>query len=173
MILKYFAYGSNMFLAKLRETVPSAHYFNIGKITGYKFCINKYSKDGSGKANIVATSDTNDEIIGIIFNIDKSEKERLDISENGYEVIELEAETLNEETLEVLLYSATDPQKIRDNLRPYDWYKEFIIRGAKLYKLPEYYIKNTLEVTCQAMPDVKEKRSKEKWSFIEKNKDVY
>jgi hypothetical protein len=48
----YFAYGSNMRSARLRERVPSARYFATGKIQGYKLAFHKRSKqDGSGKAD--------------------------------------------------------------------------------------------------------------------------
>jgi cation transport regulator ChaC len=171
MTFKYFAYGSNMFLAKLRKSAQSAKYFTNGKVSGYKFFINKYShNDKSGKANIVFTNNIDDKVFGVIFDIDQSEKEKLDIDEGGYAPVSLEIETSDRETLTAFLYIA---KKNVEELNPYDWYKEFIIRGAKLYRLPEKYVKNTLEMVCQAIPDVKEERSREKWMFIEENKDVY
>jgi hypothetical protein len=48
----------------------------------------------------------------------------------------------------VVLYVA-DADSIDDALRPYSWYKRFVVDGARQHGLPEEYVNITA-----AMPDV-------------------
>jgi gamma-glutamylcyclotransferase len=78
MPFKCFAYGSNMFTPKMREAAPSAEFSAIGRLCGYVLRFNKYStRDGSGKGNIVATGNAENELWGVIFEIDGGDRRAL------------------------------------------------------------------------------------------------
>lgn len=138
MTFKCFAYGSNMFLPKLRKVAPSASFYAIGKITGYELLFNKQSQDGSGKANIVKTGSEDDIVEGVIFEIDNAEQSSLDRSEGGYCPVEDIKIIVDNKIVRAKTYIARS-NKIDDTLRPYDWYKEYVVRGAREYKLSENY----------------------------------
>ena len=53
----YFAYGSNMLTARLRERMPSCKPLGIAKLPGHALRFHKRSKDQSGKCNAFATDD--------------------------------------------------------------------------------------------------------------------
>ena len=74
-----FAYGSNMDSKRLRSRVPSAKSVIAAFISRYQLRFNKVSNnDGSAKANIIQTTNDDDIVWGVIYEIDDSEKSTLD-----------------------------------------------------------------------------------------------
>lgn len=143
----YFAYGSNMSLARLQERLPSARPVAIGTITGYKLVFHKRSKDGSAKADAYFTGLEADVVWGVIFALDRKEKATLDSMEglgHGYDETTV-AVTTEAEAVPAVMYVATD---IDDEMLPYSWYVRFAVIGAKEHSLPEYYIKS-IEAVAQ------------------------
>src|SRR4249920_812082 len=86
--LRYFAYGSNMLTARLRERVPSATAIGIGRLEGHVLCWDKRSwRDGSGKCDAEYTGQRSDVVWGVVFEFELEEKPALDQAEglgNGY-----------------------------------------------------------------------------------------
>ncbi len=137
----YFAYGSNMLLERLRERVPSASLITAAKLPGHALKFHKRSVDGSGKCNAFETGNPEDEIYGVIFQIDKAEKPALDRAEGlgrGYSQKEVKLIDLDGD-LTAYTYVA-DADYIDDSLRPYGWYRDFVVEGAKQNLLPSDYI---------------------------------
>ena len=158
-----FAYGSNMFLLKMKKPAPSAQFKIVGRLPGYVLRFNKESKDdGSGKGNIVATGNTTDEVWGVIYEIADRDRKPLDHSEGGYDAIMVEILTATGR-LSVLTYVAK-PNRVSDSLKPYTWYKEFIVRGAKEHGLPAAYIQ-ALE-TIEAMKDPDQPREQKNLDLL-------
>ena len=126
----YFAYGSNMCTGRLRNRVPSAAFTCIAKLVGYSFRFHKRSSDGSAKGDALETGNQSDVVWGVVFNIEDREKPALDRAESGYR--EKMATVFDESKREhrVLLYVA-DANNIDATLRPYSWYKRFIVEGAR------------------------------------------
>lgn len=56
-IVLYFAYGSNMLFARIRERVFSVKRIGVAALRGYKLRWHKVSVDGSGKCNVVPSGD--------------------------------------------------------------------------------------------------------------------
>lgn len=164
--MKIFAYGSNLDLDRLRKRTPSAVKVSNASIKGYQFKCNKISNTGSSKGNIVFTNRPEDEVWGVIFEIDDNEKKALDDAEGlgqGYNETKLTVtDTLNQSQL-VQVYVA-DPTAVNDNLLPFDWYKEFIVSGAVSNELPNVYTDN-LKV-MDSVIDTDEKRRKKNFSII-------
>jgi len=112
----------------------------------------KRSTDGSGKCNAYFTDDQDDQIIGVIFEIDEADKSHLDDAEglgSGYDERVVDVFTANG-TINANMYVA-DPTSIDNSLAPYTWYKDFVVGGARQHDLPEEYI-NRLE-TIEALID--------------------
>jgi len=147
-----FAYGSNMASPRLRARTPSARPIGIGQLKGHALRWHKRSVDGSGKCDAMVASGS-DTVWGVVFEIDAMEKPLLDAAEglhHGYD--EKMAEIVMEQgTVRATLYCATDLDPSR---RPYTWYKNFVVHGAKEHGLPEHYVRTIEAVEAIPDPDV-------------------
>lgn len=134
----YFAYGSNMLTTRICERVRSARALGVAVLIGHQLRWHKASKDGSGKCDVVAAAD-GDSVYGVLYELARSEKAALDQAEglgSGYSERQVEV-TFKDGTAIASLYYATafDPM-----LKPYTWYKELVIAGARQHGLPPQYI---------------------------------
>jgi gamma-glutamylcyclotransferase (GGCT)/AIG2-like uncharacterized protein YtfP len=157
-VRRYFAYGSNLFSARLRARVPSALVRSIGYLQGYTVRYNKKSVDGSGKCNVVRT-DENDRVYGVVYDFLVDEQPALDKHEGlgrGYHTEEVRVVTDNGET-GAYTYVA-DELAVDESLRPYSWYKEFVVKGARQHRLPDEYIAQLESVDADADPDGERER---------------
>jgi gamma-glutamylcyclotransferase len=157
----YFAYGSNMRSARLRERVPSARYFAIGTIKGYKLAFHKRSKkDGSAKADALFTDDDTDSVWGVLFQIDPNQKHILDVAEGLHYGYDEKMVTVETEAGDVtaIMYYATD---IDASLQPYSWYVWHVLVGAREHVLPEAYVQEIERVPQIEDPD-RERDAKER-----------
>jgi hypothetical protein len=153
MAFRCFAYGSNMLTAKMRRVAPSAKPVGVGHIEGHVLRFNKVSQaDGSGKGNIIATGNVDDTVWGVIFEIGDEDRAELDRSEGGYAPTEIRVTTAPER-ISSLTYVGR-PDRINDSLRPYTWYKEFVVNGAREHGLPSDYIAQLAAVEAVADPDL-------------------
>jgi AIG2-like family len=149
----YFAYGSNMCTGRLQLRVPSATYVCIAKLVGYSFRFHKWSKDGSAKANAFETSNPSDLVWGVVFDINEGEKSLLDKAEGlgaGYRDKSVTVLDMKGQQYELFLYVA-ETDSIDRKLRPYSWYKRFVVEGARRYNLPDEYVNRIV-----AMQDVED-----------------
>ena len=100
----------------------------------------KVSTDGSGKCNIEATNDRADRVYGVLFSIEKRESPDLDEAEglgSGYQKGEVRVVSPGGAQMAVA-YIADATNSL---LLPYDWYKEFVVRGAIEHQLPAVYVR--------------------------------
>lgn len=171
--MKIFTYGSNMNIGRLRKRVPSATKVCNASLDGFSFAFNKKSKDGSVKGNIVQTNNADDKVWGVVFEIDEKEKEKLDDAEGlgkGYNEIMIDGLDTDGQLIKAQVYIA-DSAAIDNTLHPYDWYKEYVVSGAKENELPEGYISN-LE-SSQAIEDIdKERRQRHFAAMGKENKTI-
>ncbi|CAN5872561.1 hypothetical protein BH11PSE3_BH11PSE3_08890 [soil metagenome] len=149
----YFAYGSNMSTARLRERMPSCKPIGTATLPGHVLRFHKRSTDKSGKCNAFAGG-VDDSVIGVLFSFDPSERAKLDEAEgagSGYE--HKLVMVVNDKGLrrKVLTYLATSDY-IDDSLKPYDWYKYFVLAGGTEHGLPSEYIANFIE-SVEAIED--------------------
>ena len=141
---RYFGYGSNMSTERLRARVPSARARGRGRLLHHTLRWHKLGRDGSGKCDIEPT-DTRNVVWGVLYDVAWSEKTALDAAEGlgtGYFEKEVRIVTDDGECL-ALTYHA-NPDRIDSALRPRDWYKDYVVRGAREHGLPADYIR-TLE----------------------------
>ena len=159
--MKYFAYGSNMSLARLQERVPSARKLEIVTLKNHQLRFNMSGTDGSGKCDSYETNNSEDLVIGVLFEINVNEKVILDRAESlgtGYNEKIVFVQSKSGETFEALIYCAI---KIDDSLKPYSWYLNHVIVGAKETKLPMEYLAVIESVECIEDPN-KNREEKER-----------
>jgi hypothetical protein len=78
--------------------------------------------------------------------------------EAGYERLSLPVRTADNAEAQAWVYIASQPNN--SGLRPYSWYKRFIVEGAKEHALPPEYIA-TLE-NIDAVQDTNQARDRRK-----------
>jgi cation transport regulator ChaC len=143
----YFAYGSNMATARLRGRMPSARTLGLASLAGHELRFHKRSTDKSGKCNAYATGDDDDTVIGVLFKFDPAERAALDKAEGagkGYQPTMVTVVNAKGRRRKVLTYLAT-PDAIDDDLKPYTWYKNHVLIGAREHALPAEYVAACIE----------------------------
>jgi len=150
-----FSYGSNMLSSRMKhaDRVPSAKLLGIGYITGYRLTFDKMSKkDGSGKCDAEVTKDEKDRVYGVVYTVETSQKHKLDSAEglgNGYEEKTTDVITTRGQRRAVM-YCATSKDP---SLKPYHWYKAYVVAGAVEHQLPFPYIEWLRTVESIQDPD--------------------
>lgn len=153
-----FAYGSNMCSGRLRDYGVSPE--GVGSATvlaGHRLLFNKRSEDNSGKANVEPQVGSN--VWGVLYTIPDSDLPRLDAGEIGYHPVPSQVQTPDGASIDAWIYvaSAPDPDPM---LRPYVWYKRFLVEGAREHSLPAVYIAALEQI--EAIPDPYERRDQER-----------
>ena len=162
----YFAYGSNMSTERLRERMPSCKSIGVATLPGHALRFHKRSVDKSGKCNAFA-SGSDSSVIGVMFSFDPAERAKLDKAEgvgSGYEHAMVTVINDKGRRRKVLTYLAA-PDYIDDSLKPYGWYKDFVLAGAKEHDLPPDYIAEYIEAV-EAIEDPDETRDKKQRSTL-------
>ncbi len=156
--MKYFAYGSNMSLTRLQQRVPSAKRLDTVTLQGHQLRFHMSGYDGSGKCDAYQTNDKNHKVIGALFEIDIKEKDVLDKAESinvGYGEKFVSVQSDSGETFEALIYYAL---KLDHTLKPYSWYLNHVIVGARETNLPAEYLE-IIEAT-ESIEDLNKARDK-------------
>jgi hypothetical protein len=151
--MKYFAYGSNMSILRLQARVPSAKKITVVTLKNHQLRFNMSGIDGSGKCDCFMTNNSNDFVIGVLFEIDIEEKHILDNAESlgtGYFDKTVSVEDGNGNVFDALIYCAL---KIDDTLKPFSWYLYHVISGAKKAKISADYIAAIEAINCIADPN--------------------
>jgi hypothetical protein len=113
--MKYFAYGSNMSLLRLRARVPSAERIGMFTLVEHSLRFHKWSrKDKSAKCDALFTGNPEDVVIGALFEIPHTEKGPLDRAEGlgfGYDEKRVTVTDALGNSLDAFTYCAksTDP----------------------------------------------------------------
>jgi hypothetical protein len=142
--------------------VPSATLVGTSVLRGYSLKFHKrVKKDGSGKCNIVAGGS----IVHVaIFAILESDRAKLDKCEGlgyGYDHKKIQIDEYGECSTYIAAANSID-----DTLCPIDWYKEYVLRGARFHRFPDEYIL-ALE-TQLTVTDADHERAQGEWKLIEK-----
>lgn len=168
--LHYFAYGSNLHPIRLQERVPSAEVIGVVKVEGRKLTFSKKSKDLSGKCSFYESGNLNDVVYGVLYEFDSSDKQKLDSAEGkgyGYNEKHVSFE-LNDKAYTPFTYVA-DHEHLDSSLAPYEWYKQFVVEGAKYHSMPDEYVA-CLEGVA-AIPDPNVERNKENMARLSAMKE--
>lgn len=143
--MKYFAYGSNLCVARLEGRDANPTYPRVARLEGYELTFNKKSASRnqmSGKANIVPTTKDGSVVWGVVFDIDDGSLAGLRAAE-GYFIGHYREEkvtvVIDSLPTSVTAYIALG-EHLMNSLHPYDWYLEHIVNGASQFEFPESYI---------------------------------
>jgi hypothetical protein len=147
----YFAYGSNMLTARLRARVPSAVAVDRARLADHRLAWRMAGPDGSAKCDIAPAP--GEVVHGVLFRLAGEELPHLDAAEGlgeGYDRETVTVTTPDGEPVAALTYRALvhDPER-----RPYDWYKGFVVAGAREHGLPADYVADLEAVTTMEDPD--------------------
>lgn len=157
-----FTYGSNMSRARLQARVPSARFMAVATLAKHRLRFHKKAGDGSAKCDAEESGNPQDQVIGVIYEIDDDEKPDLDRHEAlgfGYEQKMVELETPWGHA-QAWMYYAT---RLTSTLKPYHWYKHHVVVGARENGLPSNYIA-WLEAT-ESVADPNAKRCRRELSI--------
>ncbi|MGO7542389.1 gamma-glutamylcyclotransferase family protein [Rhizobium ruizarguesonis] len=130
--------------ANLRSNPRPPGWTAIATLPGHALRFHKRSVDKSGKCNAFATGDENS-VIGVLFSFAPAERAALDKAEgvgSGYEPVTVTVVNSKGRRRKVL--TAT-PDYIDDRLKPYGWYKDFVLAGGREHDLPPEYIAEYIE----------------------------
>ena len=136
----YFAYGSNLSTERLQARVPSARARCRGRLLHHALRWHKLGRDGSGKCDIVPTPAPSI-VWGVLFDVSRDEKPALDAIEGlGIGYFEKEVRIVTDDGECFALTYHANPDRTDPTLRPFDWYKDHVVRGAREHGLPADYI---------------------------------
>jgi gamma-glutamylcyclotransferase (GGCT)/AIG2-like uncharacterized protein YtfP len=146
--MRYFAYGSNLDWAQMRQRCPSARFVCAAKLPGHQLAFTRRSTDRScGVADVIP--DANAEVWGAVFEFDERDVGSLDSSEGFVPGRALAANSYTRderqvfrdgnlhEPLTVWIYFA---QRQNNPPRPNAAYKNLILEGARYWHLPPDYL---------------------------------
>ena len=138
----YFAYGSNLSSARLRQAdrAPSARLVGTASLSKHTLAWHKRGADGSGKCTICVTGNRSDGVWGVLWEVDEDDVARLDTVEGpGYERVEVVVTTANQK-MTAFTYLARESH-VDATLRPDTAYHALVVAGAREHGLPEAWIR--------------------------------
>ena len=136
----YFAYGSNLSTVRLTGRVPSTELITTGKLRQHRLVFHKVGRDGSAKCDAFYTGHPDDFLYGAVYRINPDQKILLDQAEglgNGYQTKQVTIVTESAEDLIAFTYYAT---RTATDIKPFHWYREHVLSGAREHGFPESYI---------------------------------
>ena len=153
--LYVFAYGSNLHAARMRARVSTASPVTIGYVAGRQLRFQKRSVDGSAKADAAFTADPSHRTWGVIFQIAMEHKSVLDDFEFvciGYDSVKVRIALAGGGHIPAWTYRARSAA-IEKGLKPYTWYKAFMVHGARQHGLPAEYVEHLEQIEAAADAD--------------------
>ncbi len=141
--LYYFTYGSNMSTRRLSARVSTAKKLCTAYLPAHQLRFHKRGMDDSAKCDAHYTGNPDDLVIGVLFEIPAADKPALDRHEGpGYESKQVTVQAEDGAMMDAFTYVALHIDKA---MRPYHWYKEHVLTGAREHRLPDDYI-STIEL---------------------------
>ena len=157
-----FTFGSNMCSGRLAAYEVTPLRARSALLKRYKLSFRKRSQDGSGKADVVPSRSRGARVWGVLYEVDAQDLARLDDGEQGYHRRRAQVLLRNGRHAWVWIYVSALNQR-GENLRPYTWYKRFLIEGAREHRLPKGYV--ALLEGIVAMQDPNQERDRRKRSL--------
>jgi AIG2-like family len=141
MTTPYFAYGSNLCIARLRSRVSGVSFLELASLHAHELRWHKRSVDGSGKLSVIPSSASI--VRGALFTMPVEDVPLLDEVEGlglGYDRRSVVVRTADGEA-GAWTYVARATH-IDDALRPYSWYRDLVACGARALGLPDSYVES-------------------------------
>lgn len=134
-----FAFGSNMCSGRLAAYGVTPLRARGALLKRYKLSFRKRSEDGSGKADVVRSMSRGARVWGVLYDVNVQALTRLDTGEQGYRRRRARVLLRNGRAAQAWIYLSA-PNQRDESLRPYTWYKRFLVEGAKEHQLPKGYV---------------------------------
>ncbi|MDA0225255.1 MAG: gamma-glutamylcyclotransferase [Proteobacteria bacterium] len=150
MTVLYFAYGSNLLSRRLQARTPTARPVGVGLLRGHVLRWHMSAVDVSGKCDVVQVDDPASAVHGVVYEIAAVEMPLLDRAETlgvGYRKAEVPIELVDRSVTASVYIALT----VDSSLAPYDWYKAYVVGGAKEHGIDPAYVA-ALEAV-RAVPD--------------------
>lgn len=147
----YFGYGSNMPKARIEARLGHVERLGAAWLPGWRLAFHKRGADGSGKCDAVPTHHPGDRLWGALDRLTEDQMEGLDRIEQGYDRRTVEVR-FEEGSRTAGLYVARE-DRIDPELRPWRWYKELVLAGAREIGLPADYTASIREVASRSDPN--------------------
>lgn len=157
-MINYFAYGSNMSLARLVARLGAARKLGCYSLPQHELKFHKVGRDGSGKCDAFHTGDSQHFLYGVLFRISHRDKQLLDRFEGlgeGYDEKIVSVFSAGGDVRQAVLYYATH---IDQAIGPFHWYKHHVLTGAREALLPGEYIARIEDVSAVVDTDIKRSR---------------
>lgn len=139
---------------RLKSRTPSARKIGTGVLVRHELKFHKLSLvDGSSKCDASETGNPDHMVHGVLFDIRKDERTILDRIEGvacGYDIKDVRIKLADGKEVLAFTYYATniDPQ-----VKPFCWYREHVLIGARENSLPVEYIQTIAGVDFIVDPD--------------------
>jgi gamma-glutamylcyclotransferase len=147
MRVRYFAYGSNLVLARMRARVPVVGLIGPALLRGMRLTFDKRGVDGSGKANLAEGAASH--VWGVLYALEWAHLPILDAFEPDYErvrvSVEREGARLSAETYVSTLCAPALPA--------HAWYLQLVVEGARAHGLPDAYVAQLRRLPARDDPD--------------------
>jgi len=140
LLINYLAFGSNLTPARLFARVGVCPVVGVASVPGYRMAFRKRGNDDSGKCDLFKST-VNDVAEGVVFALPEEKRAVLDRFEgvgNGYEVVEIDADI--DGTIQRVVAYQAQPPFIDDDLKPYRWYRDFVLEGGRRFGLSPAWI---------------------------------
>lgn len=150
----YLAYGSNLHPRRLEARVGSVDEIATVELPGWELRFEKRGGDGSSKANLHACPGSGFAAQAAVFVLSPEQVGRLDEFEGygcGYETLPFTID-LNGEQCQSFTYIAPSHWLTR-NLRPFDWYVDLIVSGARHHGFDQSYVQQIARQPVWVDPD--------------------
>ena len=141
-----------MLLRRLRPRAPAAVMVSRGFVKGRQLTFHKVSHDGSGKCDMREVPGEWQRVHGVLFSVTVAEMRQLDEVEGlgrGYRAAMVHVHTM----AGVRLASTYQAISTNPTLRPYHWYKDFVVDGAVEHGLPSGYVRWLRATESRPDPD--------------------
>jgi hypothetical protein len=152
MSQQVFAFGSNMCSGRFRAYGVSLQGAGRAAVLPDHHLLfhKKSTDDRSGKANVAAHAGS--DVWGVLHTIPDVDLDILDKGEGGYRRVRLSLRLYNNTAIDAWVYVAKKPND-DPTLRPYNWYKRFLVEGAREHALPPDYIEELERIEATQDPD--------------------
>jgi len=132
----YFAYGANLHPLRLAAIAPSCGVEASAVLDDHELRFHKRSLDGSAKCDAFPRAGA--AVHGVVYRLDAGEQSTLDRAETGYDRVAVNVTTPSG-ACEAFTYRAR-ADHVEPALRPYAWYREVVLLGARFQRLPATYV---------------------------------
>lgn len=140
MLVRYFAYGSNMSAAVISDACPTHRVLGSARLRGYRLAFTrKSSRWNSGVADIVAAPETT--VWGVLYEIDETDLAGLDRKEgygSAYTRIPCDVSLRGRIHHRAITYTVISKEP--SEIPPSSEYLDTLMKGAEDRELPENYV---------------------------------